>query len=68
MGWFLVAGGAFTICGAAFGWEWFRKHWNARVFIRQFGESGTRIFFGLIGAAILILGLIIEMRVIEGSE
>jgi len=68
MGWYLAAGGAFTICGATFGWEYFRKHWNARVFMRLFGESGTRIFFSLIGAAVLILGLLIEMRVIQGAE
>jgi len=68
MGWFLVAGGAFTICCAVFDWEWFMNQWNARFFIRVFGRSGTRIFFAFVGAAILVLGVLIASGIIEGSE
>ena len=67
MGWFLAAGGAFTLCGVAFDWQWLMNQWNARFFIRRFGRSGTRIFFGTIGAAILVLGLLIATGVVQGS-
>ena len=68
MGWFLAAGGAFTFCCAVFDWDWIMNQWNAQFFIRRFGRSETRIFFGLIGAAILVLGMLMAMGIIQGSD
>ncbi len=68
MGWFVAAGGAFTLCCAVFDWDRFMNQWNAQFFIRRFGRSGTGLFFGIIGAAIMVLGLLIAMGIIQGSE
>lgn len=52
---FLVAGGLFAICGAAFNWAWFMNNPKARLFI--LGRTGARIFYGLLGAALVVVGM-----------
>jgi hypothetical protein len=68
MGWFLMAGGVFAICGAVFDWDWFMNHRRARLFVRVFTRSGARIFYGLLGGAILFAGMISAMGIVQESD
>ena len=68
MGWVLAACGAFTICVAAFDWKFFMNHWNAQFLVRLFGRTGTRILYGILGASLVALGLLMAMGIIQDSK
>ena len=68
MGWVLAACGAFAISGAVFDWEWFMNHRKAQFFVRLFGRTGTRIFYGILGAALVVLGVLIATGIIQESQ
>ncbi len=60
-----VAAGAFALCGAGFDWDWFMNARKARVFVSMLGRNGARVFYGLLGAALVIAGLLVVVGVIE---
>ncbi|MFH1230443.1 MAG: immunity 17 family protein [Planctomycetota bacterium] len=64
MEWILTACGVFAICGAAFDWEFFMNHRKARFFIRLFGRTGARIFYGLLGIILVVIGVLIAIGII----
>jgi hypothetical protein len=64
MGWILVACGVFAICGAGFDWEFFMNNRKAQFFVRLFGRTGTRIFYGFLGSAIVVVGVLIVTGII----
>ena len=64
----LMAAGIFSISGAALDWDWFINSRKARLFVSLFGRNGARIFYGLLGTVITILGLLITIGVIDGKR
>ena len=68
MGWALAACGVFAICGAGFDWEWFMNHRKAQFFVRLLGRTGTRVFYGLLGTALVVLGVLMALGFIQESE
>lgn len=56
LGWFIALCGVFSICGAAFDADWFMNHRKARLFVSLFGRVGARIFYGLLGSGLVVLG------------
>ena len=67
IGLLLVAAGLFSICGAAFDWDFFINSRKARFFVSTFGRTGARIFYGLLGLGIVILGTLITMGVLKDA-
>jgi small neutral amino acid transporter SnatA (MarC family) len=67
MGWVLAGCGAFAICGAAFDWEWFMNHRKAQFFVRLFGRNGTRVFYAVLGSALVVLGVLMAAGIIRDS-
>jgi hypothetical protein len=63
----IVAGGLFSICGAAFDWDFFLNSRKARLFVSMFGRNGARIFYGILGLVIVILGTLITMGILEDA-
>ena len=57
MGWACAAVGVLANCGAAFDWEWFMNSQKARIFVHLFGRGGARIFYGVLGAALIGAGV-----------
>jgi hypothetical protein len=55
---FFVLAGAFTMSGGLFNWNWFMLSRRARLIVRIFGRGGARIFYVVLGVAILGLGLL----------
>ena len=55
---FFVLGGLFTMSGGLFNWNWFMLSRRARLIVRIFGRGGGRIFYVVLGAAILVVGLV----------
>jgi hypothetical protein len=55
---FLLAGGGFSVLGAAMDWDFFMESRKARLFVSIFGRNGARIVYGVIGAALAAGGAI----------
>ena len=49
--------GGISLAGAIFDWDWFIRSRRARLFIRLFGRTGTRIIYGIIGLFLIGLGI-----------
>ncbi len=49
------AAGLFTVAGAVFNWDWFFENAKARPFVNWFGREGARVFYVLLGCAIMAL-------------
>ncbi|MFM7075258.1 MAG: immunity 17 family protein [Planctomycetaceae bacterium] len=64
----LMAAGIFSIAGAALDWDLFINSRKARLFVSLFGRDGARIFYGLLGTVITVIGLLITLGVIEGKR
>lgn len=57
--------GLFSLCGAWFNWDWFMTARKARFFVTVFGRTGARIFYGLLGSAFVVAGILALLGVIE---
>ena len=68
MGWVIAGCGVFAICGAVLDWEWFMNSRKAQLFVRLFGRTRTRVFYGLLGAALVVLGVLMATGIIQGSR
>ena len=67
VGLILVAAGLFSICGAAFDWDFFINSRKAQLFVTMFGRTGARIFYGVLGLAIVVLGALITLGVLKDA-
>lgn len=57
--------GLFSICGAAFDWDFFMNSRKARAQVWLFGRQGARVFYVLLGLAFVIVGLLVGVGVIS---
>lgn len=57
-GLFFAAVGAFSVCAGVCNWEWFMNARKARFIVKVFGRTGARIFYGLLGAGLIVLGVL----------
>ncbi len=55
-GLFFVAIGTFTILGAILNWEWFMNSRKAAFMVKILTRNGARIFYGVVGLALVVLG------------
>lgn len=58
VGLIIIACGAFSICGGVFDWEWFMNNYKAKPLVAIFGRKGARIFYGILGGFIIVLGVL----------
>ena len=68
LGLLIVAGGLFSICGAAFDWDFFINSRKARLFVAMFGRNGARIFYVCLGLFLVVLGALLTMGVIQDAS
>ncbi|MDP2315902.1 MAG: immunity 17 family protein [Pseudomonadota bacterium] len=57
---FMIGAGVFTVTAAAMDWEWFMNHRKAQFFVRIFGRLGARVFYGALGAFLLVIGMMVR--------
>ena len=60
-----VAIGIFSVCGAFLNWDWFMEARKARFIVSIIGRNGARIFYGLLGTGLVVLGVLGMTGVIE---
>lgn len=60
-----VAIGAFSITGAVCDWNWFMNARKARFMVKILTRNGARIFYGLLGLALVVLGVLMTFGVIS---
>ena len=60
-----MASGIFAILGAFFQWSFFMNHRKAQFFIKLLGVQGTRVFYGVLGVALLIFGVLMAFNVFD---
>jgi hypothetical protein len=53
----IAAAGLFSLCGAFFDWDWFINHRKAQFFNNIWGRQGTRLFYGILGSALVVIGV-----------
>lgn len=68
VGLILVAGGIFSICGAVFDWDWFINHYKAQFFVTLIGREGARIFYGILGAVLVVMGALITVGILRDAN
>jgi hypothetical protein len=68
MGWIMAAIGVFSISGGVFNWDWFMNHRKAWLFVKIFGRTGARIFYGLLGTFLVVVGVVMGLGSIQQSD
>ena len=64
MGWFFIGAGTVALGGAVFEFNWFMNNRKAQALVRWFGRTGARVFYGLLGTALISLGALIALEII----
>jgi Immunity protein 17 len=57
-----IGAGAFCLAASFQNWDWFFNNWRARIMVSIFGRGGARIFYGILGGFLVLLGLFIGVR------
>ena len=68
LGLIFVAAGVFSMLGAIYNWEWFVNARKARFVVKLLTRNGARIFYGVLGLAIAVLGLLGTMGIVDMSS
>lgn len=65
----LFAGaGVFTLVAAMRDWDWFMNARKARFMVALLTRTGARIFYGALGLALLVLGVLGAAGVVDLSR
>lgn len=67
MGYVFIAGGLFSLLGAIFNWNWFMNHRKAKNLSAILTPTGTRIFYGILGIAVMSFGILIATGILKGE-
>jgi len=68
MGWLLVGAGVFSLAGALFNWQFFMNHRRARLVSKLLGQTGARLFYGVLGMVLAILGALAAAGILDWSS
>ena len=62
---FFVLAWLFSILGAIKNWDFFMNNRKAYIWVKLFGRNGARIFYGILGFVIAIIGLGISVGILH---
>jgi hypothetical protein len=65
LGLILVAIGIFPILAAIYDWEWFMNSSKARIFVAILSRIGARVFYGILGLALVTFGVLYTLGIVE---
>lgn len=61
---FFLGAGLFSLVAALADWDWYMNHRKAQFFVRILGRTGARIFYGLLGLFLMVMGLLVSLGLI----
>ncbi|MEQ8221569.1 MAG: immunity 17 family protein [Candidatus Eremiobacterota bacterium] len=61
----IILSGLFSLISSIKNWEFFFSHTRARFLVRILGRTGARIFYGLLGSALFLGGLLMACNIIR---
>ena len=61
----LVGTGLFSIVGAVLNKDWFMNNRKARPLVRLLSRNGARVFYIMLGVALVVLGALLMAGVIK---
>ena len=67
-GLFVVGAGLFSLAGAVCDWDRFRNARKPRFLVALLTRTGARAFYGLLGAGLVILGIMPLLGAVEVSK
>lgn len=67
IGLLIVAGGMFSIAGAAFDWDWFMNSRKAAFLVAILSRTGARIFYLLLGLVLVTMGILLTANIIQNA-
>jgi len=67
-GFLIMAAGIFSICGAAFDWDFFMNNRKAKIFVATLGRNGARGVYVVLGVGLAVLGLLLATGVIQDTN
>ena len=56
------------MAGAICDWDWYMNSRKARFFVSILSRNGARIFYGLLGLAFVVVGVLAAMGIIDMSK
>lgn len=62
-----IAIGLFVSSAALFNWDWYYQLHKARWIESIWGRSGARVFFGILGLGLIVLGAAIATGMLSGE-
>ena len=68
MGIALLVAGVFSILGGVLNWDWFMNHRKAQFVCSICGRGGARIFYVVLGAALVTFGVLLATGVIRDTD
>ncbi len=60
----IVAAGLFSLCAAALDWNLFMQSRKAQWIVGIFGRNGARVFYGILGLGLMVLGGLIAAGIL----
>lgn len=64
----MILGGAFSIGVGVFAWSWSLNLPEAQRIVERFGRAGARVYYALLGAALLVVGVLMVTGIIPAEE
>ena len=61
----LALAGLYTLVGAIGNWDWFMENRKARRWVKLIGRNGTRVFYIVLGALLIVLGMFFALGIIQ---
>ncbi|MDH6356193.1 immunity 17 family protein [Parabacteroides sp. PF5-9] len=58
LGVIFVLAGLFSLIAAVCNFEWFFTHKKTQSLVKLMGRGGTRIFYGILGLALIVCGIL----------
>jgi hypothetical protein len=68
IGLLFIAAGAFSLVAAVCDWDWFMNARKARFMVNLLTRNGARVFYSLLGLALLVLGILTTAGVVSLSR
>jgi hypothetical protein len=64
IGLIIIGIGVFSFAGGIFNWDWFMNSFKARLVVKTFTRSGARIFYCILGIALVVGGMLATFGII----